>query len=164
MSRTALVLLFLAMTPVQAQDKPDVTRQCAETAERVINAVDGKFEGGNKFGGKVILAGSVPTYRLHFWCGHGSEPHYFSASVSWEGIGPPPDYWDLIAKAGVAVTGEAIEIVRTAVRQCEHEALQKGSFNLGQIATGKAQVECSHRTRDGGSNHTVVFPSRPSRP
>ena len=82
-----------------------------------------------------------------------------SVSLNFDGAFPPAPFYDLVAEAGVAVTGERrADLLRKAI-ECQKTALISADESAS-LNTARASLECRAFTRDGGGTLIQVYPRR----
>ena len=126
------------------------TAECKDIIARLIEATNTNFDHYSPSGSNVFF--KKPDLVLN--CMNHSLT---GISLTWDKSGFPPNAWfDLLARAGRAVTGVEVKTLARASRKCHQSAL-KDKSELAEFDIKNAKIGCQAFTRDGGGVNIHIW-------
>ena len=90
-------------------------------------------------------------------CPPWGEQKYYSVTLGWQqGSVPPKAFYDLAARAGAILSQEKPAVLNEASHRCAAKGL-KSKFEISDVLTPKAKIECQAFTRDGGAASVSIW-------
>lgn len=133
--------------------------ECDAATSRVIAATGASF----------VRRSHVASVLRHPLVGEGltvyGGPAGTSVSVSWASVYPPRAVFDLMAKAGAAVTGDPAWLLEPTMTKCHAKALKEitadePDADSDGFRVGQAEMECAVFSHHGGGGTLTISKRR----
>lgn len=136
---------------------PTTADECDALAAEVIARTGAAFDRRSDLAHMVHLKHPNAS-ALSVQCASGA----YGAGVgsSWDGAYPPRSFYDLIARAGAAVTKAPAEDIRQGAMKCQQAAL-KSDDELAEMTFKGIRFECQAFSRDGGGTTITLYKGGP---
>jgi hypothetical protein len=124
--------------------------ECKGIVARLLEATDESFDHYSPSGENVFFRNPKSVLSC---TGH----RHAGLSLTWNAGGFPPNEWfELLAKAGKAVTGADFKKLASASRECFRSAL-KDKTEVADMEIPNAKIECQALTLDGDSMNISIW-------
>lgn len=135
----------LLSTSVLARSCEDVLNQLKKEPNFTL-VMQGEMHSNFQYGEDTQISVSISCMQ--------PEP---DAMISWDGLEPSAQYYELVGRVGTLITGRNADDVIQAAKKCRSLALKDPS-ELASIDGQKMGVECQAFTRDGGATGINIYP------
>ena len=156
---SALPLLILAAATLQpaaglADEKArgSDTPRCKEATDAIVLQTGAEFDRASGYGTTVFFKHPLAR-EMSLNCQLGAVN--LSVFVSTGTAFPPAAYYDLVAKAGAAVTKRSVKQLKADAQRC-HLAALKSTDETEELHVAGVQTDCQAYTRDGGSTNITI--------